>query len=712
MSPALDHFLAALRANGIQPRKSGRGWSCRCPAHEDQHPSLSIGKGQDGRVLVRCHAGCAPESIVAAVGREMRDLMPAAPVAAARRNAASAPRAKAPPHAPQKPPPLYESADAAVAERERLRGRKADHRFPYHDKDGQVVGEVLRWNKPSGKRSAILPIARGGTGWTLEGMPAPRPLYRLPQLLATPPGARAFVVEGELKCERLAALGVVATTSAHGAGSAKFSDWSPLASKEVVLLADHDEDGEKYATEVAVLAHKAVADSVRIVRFPELPAGGDVADFIAMRRAQGRTDEEVAQEIQTMADQTPLVEPAKGSAANAFTAKSLGELLRGYPNLRPPIIEGLLRQGETLNLIAPPKAGKSWLVLGLAISIATGKPFLGEFNTVRGNVLILDNELHRETLANRIPKVAAAMGVALEDIADAIYVESFRGNLRDIEQLENYFAGVEPGRFAVVILDAFYRCLPAGTDENDNGAMAAIYNLIDQYAERLGASFVLIHHASKGNQSSKSVTDVGAGAGAQSRSADNHVVLRAHEENNVVVLEAVVRSWPPVEPICLRREFPIWVREESLDPSKLRRDRQRSASAKDNKTPAKEAPHAWTVEEFAEKFTKDEPSSRDAILLEAESAGLSKSKAKALLNVAVEKGSAFEWRTNGSQRVRISRVEQPVTATAPRARAGGSARARPPTPPRNRKSGPGKGKALSARSNHQKPKPKGQGGKP
>ena len=47
--------------------------------------------------------------------------------------------------------------------------------------------------------------------------------------------------------------------------------------------------------------------------------------------------------------------------------------------------------------------------------------------------------------------------------------------------------------------------------------MANIYNQIDWCADQLGCSFVLIHHASKGNQSVKSVTDVGSGAGSQSR---------------------------------------------------------------------------------------------------------------------------------------------------------------------------------------------------
>jgi uncharacterized caspase-like protein len=68
-------------------------------------------------------------------------------------------------------------------------------------------------------------------------------------------------------------------------------------------------------------------------------------------------------------------------------------------------------------------------------------------------------------------------------------------------------------KFSLIILDSFYRFLPIGDNENDNGTMAQVYNHIDRFAARLGCAFVLVHHASKGMQSGKAVTDVGAGAG-------------------------------------------------------------------------------------------------------------------------------------------------------------------------------------------------------
>lgn len=304
---------------------------------------------------------------------------------------------------------------------------------------------------------------------------------------------------------------------------------------------------------------------------------------------------------------------------------SVQELVGAHPLLRRPVIHGLLREGETMNVIASPKTGKSWLTLDLAIAIATGRPWLTRYPTEAGDVLIIDNELHRETSAHRIPKVAQARGVAMREINQRIFVDNLRGRLRDIFTLGPYFDAIEPGRYKVIVLDAFYRFMPAGGDENDNGTMANIYNRIDAFAERLGCCFVLIHHSTKGSQSAKSVTDVGAGAGAQSRATDTHLVLRPHEEDGVVVLDAAVRSWPPVEPLCLRWSFPVWNVEAALDPDQLRSESGRQRSEKKDE---------WSPESFVEVFINDEPATRSAIIGRAVRAGLSKWAADNLLRMA------------------------------------------------------------------------------
>ena len=70
--------------------------------------------------------------------------------------------------------------------------------------------------------------------------------------------------------------------------------------------------------------------------------------------------------------------------------------------------------------------------------------------------------------------------------------------------MSEYFDELQPGEFKVIVFDAFYRFMPRHSDENDNGTMANVYNALDSYAGRLGCSFILIHHSTKGNQSGRS----------------------------------------------------------------------------------------------------------------------------------------------------------------------------------------------------------------
>jgi putative DNA primase/helicase len=54
-------------AKALGGRKAGGGWTARCPAHEDRTPSLSVRDADNGKVLVRCHAGCGQERVIAAL---------------------------------------------------------------------------------------------------------------------------------------------------------------------------------------------------------------------------------------------------------------------------------------------------------------------------------------------------------------------------------------------------------------------------------------------------------------------------------------------------------------------------------------------------------------------------------------------------------------------------------------------------------------------
>ena len=238
--------------------------------------------------------------------------------------------------------------------------------------------------------------------------------------------------------------------------------------------------------------------------------------------------------FEQLAPQSKVLQPVAAS-----------QLLSTHNRLKPPLIHGVLRRGETMNVVAAPKVGKSWLVLDMALAIANGAHWLDTYRCQQGRVLLIDNELHPETSADRLGKVLRARHLQATDLGDHLHILNLRGRLLGLDQLAEYLAQFEPGYFSAIIIDAWYRAIPQGTDENDNGGIARLYNLIDRSAAQLESSFILIHHTSKGNQAGKSVTDVGSGAGSQSRAADVHMGLRAHKEPGAIVLDAAVRSWKP-----------------------------------------------------------------------------------------------------------------------------------------------------------------------
>ena len=63
---------------------------------------------------------------------------------------------------------------------------------------------------------------------------------------------------------------------------------------------------------------------------------------------------------------------------------SFADLRAKYPDLKPPLIDGLARIGETINIIANPKVGKSWFTYYLALCVITGRPVFGRFATTPG----------------------------------------------------------------------------------------------------------------------------------------------------------------------------------------------------------------------------------------------------------------------------------------------------------------------------------------
>ena len=254
-------------------------------------------------------------------------------------------------------------------------------------------------------------------------------------------------------------------------------------------------------------------------------------------------------------------------APTRLATTSLESLPAKFPKPRGVVVAGLIRRGDVVNLVGGPKARKSFLVMQLALCVASGTPFLGRATT-QGRVLLIDNELRGDDLSRRAQAMASAIGLDWHATAN-IETMLLRGQLADLNTIKAAVAKVPTGTFSLVIVDALYKAMPKGTDENSNADITQAYIVLDGIAEGQDCAAVCVHHTSKGAQHAKSVTDMGAGAGAQSRSADVHLVLRDHEDPDTCVLAAVVRSQVPVDPLCIEFVYPLWRVAPDKDPGNV-----------------------------------------------------------------------------------------------------------------------------------------------
>ena len=282
-------------------RPHGASWQACCPAHEDCTPSLSI-TPQGDRILLHCHAGCDPRAIVGALGLELRDLFagppPLPPLRRPRARPSTPPAAR--PAAPSAPPAAGHTTGAAApappSAPPPAGPPQVTATYDSVDAHGTLLFQVQRLEPGFHGRAKDFrprrPTGRGGGLTNLTGVP--RVLYHLPEVLAAvAAGQSLYLPEGEQDADRLRALGLTATTNAGGAAK-----WEPpytetLRGAHVVILQDNAPPGHKHTARLTQELAGVVA-SLKVVAFPELPAQGDVSDWLALGHPRDELDARVA----------------------------------------------------------------------------------------------------------------------------------------------------------------------------------------------------------------------------------------------------------------------------------------------------------------------------------------------------------------------------------------------------------------------------------
>ncbi|WP_405100773.1 AAA family ATPase [Oceanobacillus sp. FSL H7-0719] len=197
--------------------------------------------------------------------------------------------------------------------------------------------------------------------------------------------------------------------------------------------------------------------------------------------------------------------------------ESLTDYWDDMPELAPPLINGLLRQGHKMLLAGPSKAGKSFSLIELSIAIAEGVKWLA-WQCAQGKVLYVNLELDRPSALHRFKDVYGAMGLQPNNIEN-IDIWNLRGKSVPMDKLApKLIRRAQKKNYIAVIIDPIYKVLTG--DENSADQMAHFTNQFDKIATELGSSVIYCHHHSKGTQGGKKSMDRASGSGVFARDPD------------------------------------------------------------------------------------------------------------------------------------------------------------------------------------------------
>ncbi len=438
----MDQVISRLTQHGSNPKQRGNTYTAKCPAHEDNTPSLSISPGSEpDSVLLHCFAGCTIEQITGALGLQPRDLF-----------------------APKQRTDLQEIET-----------------YTYTNDDGEPVLRVHRYHPKTFRQSHW-----NGSGWQWGAGNTPKLLYRLPRIhQAIQTGQTIYVVEGERDVHTLEQLGYVATTNAGGAG--KFTEQHAHqleGANHVTIICDADQPGHEHANRVAT-----ELNWLGITHHVMQPADGckDITEHIT----QGFTIHQL-QPIKPAPTQTDeQIEPTE----HGWEPANLAEVLAAdYQPPTPTICtrtdgHGLFYLARINALFGESGSGKSWVAMtACAQQIQTGN-----------HVVYIDYEDHVGSVANRMIKLGCQPD-AIQTLFHYINPMQPFNTLASIDLLEL----ITNTNTQLVILDSTGEAMALdGAEPNSDDDTARWFRKLPRTLAHAGPCVLLLDHMPKGSDANQ-----------------------------------------------------------------------------------------------------------------------------------------------------------------------------------------------------------------
>jgi 5S rRNA maturation endonuclease (ribonuclease M5) len=359
----LNEVLSLIYSKtGFEPKTSGKGFIALCPAHEDKNPSLSITKGDDEKILMKCHAGCSFKDICFAIGIEEQKLFP---------------------------------------ENIKTNQNKSKRTYyPYKDEKGNVIYAKFREYK-NGKKTFGFVRRDKNKKPIYNKKGCKNLLYNLPEVINGICNEETiYLVEGEKDANKLIQHKLIATTSDNtNIWEHEFTKFLEYA--HVVILYDYDKTGLKRKDKLC----KALYGNVRSLKVIELPGleykdkhGEDVSDWLERGNS--------IQSLLELVKKTPSYIPK----TNGIQVISMEDFLNMEIPKREIILNPFLPSQGLALLYAKRGVGKTHVALGIAYAVANGSQFLKWNAPIPKKVLYIDGEMPAILMQERLDKISKANG--------------------------------------------------------------------------------------------------------------------------------------------------------------------------------------------------------------------------------------------------------------------------------------------------------------
>ena len=441
----LSDFLTHLK--GVSG--SGNLFSARCPAHDDRRASLSISAGDDGRILLNCHAGCTPDEITAALGLKLSD--------------------------------LFQKSTAVQDFRQNNRATITAE-YVYTDLNGIPVAKKLRY--PNKGFCWLKPDGLGG--WT-KGRNGQAPLFN--QFQVRDVGA-VYIVEGEKDVQTLSLYGKAAVSLPDGAKSKWLPDYAEFfKGRNVAIIQDNDKPGKDFAQTIAEKLD-GTAKTVKVLDlseiWAEIPEHGDITDYVISHAGTN------------LNELTELANSSDTWKRNADRYRTLSKVEASrtqwlwYPYI--PL-------GKITLMTADPGTGKTFLSLYITATVSNGRPFFGQdelaVRTPQNVVYQTAEDGIADTIVPRLNCIKPPPN--LDKII--VYDEEekpleFKNGINDIE---NIMKDLHP---ALIIFDPLQAYLGAEVDMHRANEVRPVLAAIGRLAEKYNCAVIFVMHHSKMSQNS------------------------------------------------------------------------------------------------------------------------------------------------------------------------------------------------------------------